>query len=56
MKSAGKKSPQLRSRISQELMEYIRTQAERNCRTMTAEINFRLLQSKERDDKEATCK
>ena len=56
MKSTGRQAHQLRLRLSQELLEFIRDQAERNHRSMTAEINFRLLQSKERDDKEATCK
>lgn len=55
MKST-KEAQQIKVRMPQELMEFIRTQAERNHRSITAEINFRLLQSKERDDKEATCK
>lgn len=49
MKGTGRGAPQIKVRMPQDLMEYIREQADRNCRSMTAEINFRLMQSKEQE-------
>lgn len=56
MKGTGREAPQIKVRVPQELMDYLRDQAERNCRSMTAEINFRLLQTKEQEGRVEPCK
>lgn len=49
MGSTGRRAVQFRVRFPEDLMSYIREQAEYNCRSMNAEIIFRLTQTKEQD-------
>jgi uncharacterized protein (DUF2164 family) len=46
-----RRDPQLRARLPQDLMDYLKEEAEKNLRSVTAEITLRLMQSREQQER-----
>ncbi|QHA83563.1 Arc family DNA-binding protein [Pseudomonas mediterranea] len=46
----SRKDPQFNLRLPEELKQWVESQAQENCRSQTAEIVFRLMEEKRRQD------